>query len=356
MFIYSAARLGIELLQSQPQLAEDLYRRAKDKLNAKIGKEEIRNYEELAALAEKLQNGESGPLLADALKAMESVESPIPGFGAMVAEIAATGSPTLANKVISTLPDKEKPQARARAIQMIAHYDTPAALNELAKLENSSDETGQSYARAVRYVIQAIGSSDPAKALALARGIQAKSDGVMALALAATFQKKDLAVKVLREAADAASAGYNVSGNLLKIAAMAYEIDPKLGEQLFAEAREKLKTEKGSNTDFAFYYRLIDPAESRLMLEIEYANLKRTVGLVNPGWSFVSPALAMAAIDVDRALEMTQTIPETETNAGFDARRKIAQYVLAPDAVRRTLPFERWNASDTWIPGQPTGW
>jgi hypothetical protein len=40
----------------------------------------------------------------------------------------------------------------------------------------------------------------------------------------------------------------------------------------------------------------------------------------------------------------------------FDAQRKIAQYVLATDAVRRTMPFDRWTASDTWRPGTPSGW
>ena len=51
---------------------------------------------------------------------------------------------------------------------------------------------------------------------------------------------------------------------------------------------------------------------------------------------------------------MASALPEVDFR--FDARRKIAQYLLATDAVRATLRFDRWMATDTWKPGTPTGW
>lgn len=68
----------------------------------------------------------------------------------------------------------------------------------------------------------------------------------------------------------------------------------------------------------------------------------------------VSLTLAMAPIDINRALEMAQGLPDG--NSRYDAQRKITQYLLATDDTRRTLAFDRWCASDTWTPGEETGW
>ena len=355
MFIYTATKLGIALAGAKPEVAADLYRRAKEKAGVEGGPESaVRDYASLAALAERLHNGEAEAMLDKALAALKSVS----GYGDLLAQMAAEGSPELADKAISTLPEKERPSARSRAIQVVSRYDPRAALSELGKMKNTDDESGLYYGQAAKYVIDAIGKSDPAKALAIARGIQHGLYKAEALALAARYQQGNTAARVFREAADAALASSysSLAASVSKIAAMVYDVDPRLGTEFFAQARERIGKNGDSSATFAFYHRLIDPAESRLMIETEFAELKRTAGLMNPGWSFVRPALAMAAIDVNRALEMANSISETETNARFDARRKIAQYVLAPESVRRTLAFDRWNASDTWIPGQPTGW
>jgi hypothetical protein len=109
-----------------------------------------------------------------------------------------------------------------------------------------------------------------------------------------------------------------------------------------------------SPSAFAFYYAAVDPAESRLMLEREWARQLEAHGGGGSDWGPRELPLAMAAIDVERALEMAQALPGD--NARFDIQRKIAQYVLASPQVRRTMPFDRWNASDTWMPGTPIQW
>ncbi len=89
-------------------------------------------------------------------------------------------------------------------------------------------------------------------------------------------------------------------------------------------------------------------------MESEFARRKQESGATRDYWTFVEPVLALTPVDADRAIGLANSLENV--NASFDAQRKIAQYLLAPAAVRRTLAFDRWNASDTWRPGEPTGW
>ena len=100
---------------------------------------------------------------------------------------------------------------------------------------------------------------------------------------------------------------------------------------------------------------MIDPAASRLLLEAANWLSKAKPESMNPDWAQLPIALAMAPLDFDRALEIAHAIPN-EQGAGFDAQRKLAQFLLAPDEVRKTIPLDRWNCSDTWKPGTPTNW
>jgi hypothetical protein len=131
------------------------------------------------------------------------------------------------------------------------------------------------------------------------------------------------------------------------------EVDPALEAELFATAHDAqiAAAERTGSFDprFAFYYSRVDPAEARVMMEAEFSRRRSATAEEGP-FVLTPPILAMAAVDVDRALQMARA------TASLDAERKIAQYVLAPDSVRRTLAFNRWCASDTWIPGTPTGW
>lgn len=87
-----------------------------------------------------------------------------------------------------------------------------------------------------------------------------------------------------------------------------------------------------------------------MRIEIDFA---RSQARTQQTWSLVPCAMAMAAVDPTRALEIAKQIPG---DAGFDAQRKIAQYLLSSQPVRDTLRFDRWSASDTWVPGTPTEW
>jgi hypothetical protein len=127
-----------------------------------------------------------------------------------------------------------------------------------------------------------------------------------------------------------------------------------LGTELFAVARKAAGDSFGP--EFAFYWAQVNPAEARLRMEVEFAQRLHGDNPQGRFFSLVPPMLAMSAVDVDRALELARSIPETDPNTRFDAQRKIAQYVLASQEVRRTMPFDRWCASDTWIPGTSRQW
>jgi hypothetical protein len=139
------------------------------------------------------------------------------------------------------------------------------------------------------------------------------------------------------------------------LAFQAYRIDPESGTVLFNQARRRVDTEGYNKITFAYYYRIIDPAESRLRLEAAYRQLQEKPDSLNPDRDLMPVALAMAPLDFDRALEIARAIPDGK-GTRFDTRRKLAQFILAPEDARQTIPLDRWSCMDSWRPGAPTGW
>ena len=364
--MFTTAHLGLAVAGLKPELAANLYQKAKEGISKVKPSEEAYPLDVfgralLAALAARLKDPAAGAVLAEAIAAAEEhARKAGPnnrGLWEAIVEAAARGSPALAEKAAER-SGKQLASALGRAVQEISRYDVEAAQRLLAKVKEDEDvRSGSYFDRSAKYIVEALGRTDPARALALAREVGTASHRALALAIAAQFQEKNTAASVFREALQASGGEPATTG---RIAAMAYEMDRDLGAELFAEAWKNLKLDEekrqGSIAGFAFYYSRIDPAESRLMLETEFASgLQKGDDGGRYSW-LVPPVLAMAAVDIDRALEMARSIPERDPNARFDAMRKIAQYVLATESVRRTMPFDRWNASDTWMPGTPTGW
>lgn len=83
----------------------------------------------------------------------------------------------------------------------------------------------------------------------------------------------------------------------------------------------------------AYAYRRVDPRESRIMLEQNYAELKNTTDSDN-NYLFAQSAAAMAALDFDRALVMIQEIAQRDPNAAAIARGEIACYALMNEQQR----------------------
>jgi len=366
----TALYLGLAVAGEDRELAARLYQQAKSNVDLvrPLPEEcwsDLFTRVSLVALAGRLGEPDTEVMLQQLVASASAVAAKQGGDdrGLMAAVVKgmAKGSPELADQAMAyaKLEGKNLARARSRAIQEIASYDPVTAYQRLLQLEPKAGDESEAYAygAAARSVIAAIGKMDPDAALALARKLTGDRDRAQGLAIAAGFQPPPAAAKAFREAAQLAT----YPGLLARVAAMAYQKDTALGKELFAQAHAALgKSEEGrrrdSTSEFAFYYARVEPGESRLLLESSFAAALQKEGGESGYFSLTPPLLAMAAVDMDRALEMARAIPDSESGARFDSQRKLAQYILAPESVRRTMPFDRWTASDTWMPGTPSGW
>lgn len=217
--------------------------------------------------------------------------------------------------------------------------------------------TRYSYGYAAKYVVAVLAKEDPAGMLALARTITDPEPRLQALATVAPHLPKEEAVTVLREAAVASAGDERNLQEFITLAAAASSIDNALGDELFTEAMKRVEEQQADRTTLAYALRNTNPAASRLLLESAFRQLTAKPDEMNPERSLLRVALAMAPLDFDRAWEIARAIPEDKSvHARYDARRKLIQYLLVPEAVRATIPLDRWSASDTWRPGKPTNW
>ncbi len=308
----------------------------------------------LAVLSAKLKLPNTEGLLAEAVAEAKKTGDQADDLITAFAGFMGKSSPVLASKTAAGLSVANRLRALTSAIPLVAQYDLAAAqamLDELGKL----DDAGHAHGHAAKYVVSALGKTDPDAALKVARTVLSAMERPMALALAAMWRKEDAAA-VFREAVALVAAGDAAPARIARIAAIAFDKDQDLGKELFAEARKQLDPAGSggrSRCEFAFFYARVDPMEAGRLAEEELLARQKDVAGLNKGWNLLVPCLALAAVNIDRALEVARTIPG---DAGFDGQRKIAQYILAQVSVRKSMPFDRWCASDSWIPGTPSGW
>ena len=270
-----------------------------------------------------------------------------------VADTLARTSPDLSERVIKELSADDKLKAYSRVIPEVAKYDPQKAAGYIAQLPPSSPTSNWAGKAAVA-VIPYLGKDHPDAAVALARTVKDADHIAVALTEAAEFAKPDDAAQMYR---DALTQALDISASRTNtfmpgwIAACATLHDPKLGQALYAAAHDALfkNGEPKQPAGFAFYYAGIEPGECRYLIEKQFESAPSP----DPLGQRASAVLAMSAIDVDRAISMTLTLKDDYSK--FNNERKIGQYVLAPDDVRRTLRFDRWTVGDNWIPGTPTG-
>jgi hypothetical protein len=200
------------------------------------------------------------------------------------------------------------------------------------------------FASAATKIMPLLGAKSPQKALELARRVNDSNYGGrnkwQALAGAAKFQTGDIAAKLWREIVLGADAQ-----NAPRYAARAWQIDPKLGRELFEIAREKVAAASSQEWQereiwggFGFYFARADAAQARFLLEREWgaARQKKTEGS-----QLGALALAMAAIDGPRAWQMAREIPNEDDSASLEARRRIGLFLAASEEKRRDFPFSR---------------
>jgi hypothetical protein len=215
-------------------------------------------------------------------------------------------------------------------------------------------------------VVRALARQDAPAALVLARRVKNNS-GQRALGMAMAAQGHDAttAAPIFREAMQAVQAGeWNSGQTMARIAAMAALKDIGLGEELFKQAREQVSKPSPYSDDdsresyaaYAFYHAPLDPAESRLLIETEWARRSAPVVGVKPNdgsdymrtQRLMQLATAMVAVDPDRALEMLKS-PLGSTDSDWQrqsALRRIVKYVMSPETTQRTMAIDGYGDED----------
>jgi protocatechuate 3,4-dioxygenase beta subunit len=277
----------------------------------------------------------------------------------------AHGSPNLVQRLMENI-ESEPPvgyQAKAlsNAIPTLARnfgYETVLPLfDELDKLPETDPKGHEerainptktrAFATAAIPVVKLMGKS-PAQALQLARRVTDSYSRTEALAAAARFQSGGEAAKLWTELVQGAR-----SEEAPMLAAWAWKFDPALGEKLFAQVRRNRESADrlpypDTLGNYAFYYARLNPAQARLLLEKAWglaAQKKADASTMS------STALAMSAIDGQRALEMARSIPTDQEGNALETRRKIGQYLAMTPEQRSNWSFINWYDT-TAFPGE----
>lgn len=216
------------------------------------------------------------------------------------------------------------------------------------------------FGQATRSVIELIGPKNPAGALKLARSIDDQDQSAQSLMVAAVYQPKQIELATLQQAFDMQSL---INGNnLARMAGMIYDIDPAQGKVLFDQLLKQYQSQNQddnpyspnriSGVDLAYFLARYKPTVSWMILQNAYAKSQMRKDNYSVDWG---TALAMSALNFDHAMQWAQQVT-TRDGFNYDAQRKLLQLALATPQTRRTLRFDRLGASDTWMPGEPTGW
>lgn len=375
------ALVGLYVADIKPDLALDLYHQALD-----IDKERTaqgpKNYQEivqratvLSELATKLKLDadaqKMAQVAADAIKALPKDQRQWTLSSLMAL------NPALAEPMFNELGEDQRKQVLQQAISQRTHYDVAGArtlLTKLLALEKGSTNGAMYSGYAAQSLVQAMAKNDPAGALELARSLPDTDvyNKSAALAMAAPYQPKETALKVIHEAADMASNANGQYDVVFRIASIAYTLDPALGASIFTTAKAHLEQMRGvrdvqenyyesddGTAAFAYYYSRIDPGESRLLIESDFARMKaKPRPEANQSWQrnniLGNLIAAMAAIDVDRAIEMAWSLPPPDkddngyNNPQVEAQKNAAQFLLLSETDRWTRPFRQWDLSSTW--------
>jgi hypothetical protein len=120
-----------------------------------------------------------------------------------------------------------------------------------------------------------------------------------------------------------------------------------------AQSEDSLySSEHMSGVPLAYFLARYKPLISWEILQNEHAKTLLQPSNESVNWG---AALAISALNFDEAMKWAaQVTPRDGFN--YDAQRKLLQIALATPQVRRTLRLDRLGASDTWTPGEPTGW
>ncbi|MDF2441154.1 MAG: hypothetical protein JWN98_2138, partial [Abditibacteriota bacterium] len=275
-----------------------------------------------------------------------------------VASLLAKGSASLALRalkqvVVEPKQEYQRISAYTRVINELVKHDLPGAqqvMEELGKLGNEQAEWG--FSQAALPIIKALGKTDWKAALVLARRVD-ENYRAQVLLTVAPFAPKDEILPLLREAVSVGpNHPLNSNTALLSAARIAAGIDAAASREMLERVHNNLeslmngdamslnwRTQTGTQMIAAYAVALShsDPLQSRLLIEEEWAFAgSQTSEQYGPNRQSVL-AIAMSAIDPERALELSWQIESrnphavtTDLSPQFDAQRQIARFLLMP--------------------------
>ena len=341
--------LGMAAARSEPALADELSRLAGEELRDPDPQRQALNLAKRAAAAARMNSNEAYALICGAITLAREVKASDDVIAMLLYEVAQ-GSPELAAKVATDLPELIRLKVYLECVRVTASTDITAARYYLSLIQGRVPSAHPSpdvslyqgyYDKAAEYVIPAIGQQDPVAALALARTVRNTDYQPRALALAAIYQPKTTALSLLHEAIRALADTPTNTTDYARITRMIYHLDPQEGSALFKQMMKKtrgLPENLNYHTgDFVYYGGKIDPAACRLLLEEEFARQCQPTEQLHDDRSLNRCIQAMATIDVDRALSMLSVIHDDWQRAII--RRFIARYLLLSTMERDLLPI-----------------
>lgn len=236
-------------------------------------------------------------------------------------------------------------------------------MDEKSQVDNGRWNPDSAYYlnRALRPLAVEIAPKNPEKARELVK--QLNNDGhnkpTVLAAIAYRLHKSgqdDEARKFAREAADSVSTwNYEALPRLMSVAAT---FDPKLAGELRQTASEQLRKPNANDytpdgvsvAPLAFYMAPDQPAQTRILVESEWAQLQKSPSANrNQDWQRRSKLgrliRAVATVDVNRALEMIDATPEKDISRG-QLRSQIVAYLLLPLSERRVMAFQDWSGGE----------
>jgi len=338
--------LATAIVGTDPDLARTLYAQLRQHVAEQAAAGDARQLQRnfsLYKLALPLRLPEAEQLRRDIVVALEKLQDKQEIEN--MADSMASVDTELTERLTARVAEDERSSRFQTIVPALTKRDMPAALRMLDRIEKLPRRDAEfQFAYAALPVISELGKTDPATALALARRVRSPQAMASALVRAARVQPKEQAVTLLQEAFKVAPQ-YPVYTSA-QIAALAYDLDPAVGLKLFSQVKAKADVYNSTPSNAAtwpFYHSRIDPAAARIELELEYARKKDAALQLGETQGLFAVAVAMAALDLDRALEL-YTLPASlggrrASWSRSSALTGIVRYVLATTSQRYTLPF-----------------
>jgi len=284
--------------------------------------------------------------------------------------ILAAGGPQLVDTALRSIPKPLQPQASSLAIPVLAREHLTDALRLLETMLERQEVTANpfrnnepnwTFGQAAISVLRRM--KDAEAALKLARRVTSNSHRAQALALAAILQPPAVGTELLREAFEKAMQTRD-ERQVIAVSGIALSFDAVVGEECLGKIEDAILrrgrwSEPAGSAAAQFQgWANVQPGRARAWLEWKWHELQTTSLKYEDMQELRGIVLAMVTVDTDRALAMTNSIPQfpqidvaNHISWQWDLRRKSVQYLAAPEDVRRNLNFTRWLAQDTWTPG-----